>query len=103
MAQNRTEPSIVASFYKERKDDIYVVVTIGARANKYRVITRKPKLHQNEFAYKLHITVNLNEWEERIKEVAMIPPRPPEIPDFKVETEIALSTPVQVMNRLKGK
>ena len=86
-----------------RRDILYVVVTIGVRANKYRVITRKPKLHQNEFAYKLNITVNLDEWKERIKEVNMTPPRPPEIPAISYELEIDKSTPDKVMDRLKGK
>ena len=86
-----------------RWDDIYVVVRVGKKSNSYRLCKRKPKLEQNEFAYKLKITLDLKDWFDRIQEMEMAQPHPPNIPKPEtIELLIEKDTPTKVMDRLRG-
>jgi len=88
------------------QDIVYLVVTVGARANSYTLKKqaygwREPKLAQNQYAYKIHIKTDEKEWQERIADVTMAPVSPPEHLHLQVdETTIGKDTPTRVMERL---
>ena len=86
-------------------DTIYIVVTVGRRKNSYDLRVRQPKsLAQNQFAYKLRIPVDKNDWYDRVKEVFMgqcVPPRLP-VPDDS-EVLVEKDTPQKVLDRMQDK
>lgn len=85
-----------------RFDNIYIVVKVGRRINSYRLCKRRPKLEQNEFAYDLHITLNTFDWFDRIQEVEMEMPHPPNLPKPEVVgVLVEKDTPTKVMDRLR--
>ena len=89
-----------------REDIVYLVVTVGARANSYTLKKqaygwKEPKLAQNQYAYKIHIKTDEKEWQERIADVTMAPVSPPEhLRLLQVKTTIGKDTPTRVMERL---
>ena len=86
-----------------RTDYIYVVVRVGRKSNSYRLCKKSPKLDQNEFAYRLKIALDTDDWFDRIQEVEMAQPHPPNIPKPEtIELLIEKDTPTKVMDRLRG-
>lgn len=89
-----------------REDIVYLVVTVGARANSYALKKqaygwREPKLAQNQYAYKLHIKTNEKEWSERITDTIMAQVSPPEHLHLRFdETVVGKDTSTRVMERL---
>lgn len=84
-----------------RVDYVFVVVKVGKKKNSYRLCKKKPKLDQTEFAYKLRIQLNEEDWFDRIMEVEMEMPNPPNLPKAEVApTMVEKDTAYKVMDRL---
>lgn len=87
-----------------RSDWIYVIVTVGRRKNSYRIRVRPPdRLKQNEFAYKMHIEVDEDDWMDRVKEVEIPIVQPPNLPKPDISIIVEKETPLKVLDRLGGK
>ena len=89
-----------------RYDDIYVVVTVGARVNSYRLLVREPRsLKQNEYCYKLTFETDMDAWKKRIEEVKLPKIIPPEVVRLreKMTSQVEKSTPEKVLDRLAGR
>lgn len=88
-----------------RDDVIFLVVTVGARANSYTLKKkaynwREPKLKQNQYAYRIHIKTNEEDWKDRIADVSPSQVKPPELAVISKETIVGKDTPTRVMERL---
>lgn len=84
-----------------RFDDVYVVVKVGRKKNSFRLCKKKPKLEQTEFAYKLQIKLKEEDWFDRIAEVEMAMPKPPNLPKLEIAPiMVEKDTPTKVMDRL---
>ena len=63
----------------ERTDWVYLVVTVLKTKNTYRLRKFKPKLAPNEFCYAFKVSIDKNEWFNRLEEVELEKVSPPEI------------------------
>jgi len=90
----------------ERIEYIYLVVTVLKTKFSYRIrkITRELKLAPNEFALKIKVSINKDDWFKRIMEVDVGKIVPPSLPKPEVlEIIVEKDTPQKVIDRLAGR
>jgi hypothetical protein len=89
----------------ERVDTIFIVVTVLKSRNDYRLRKFKPKtLAPNEFCYAFRITIDKKAWFNRVAEIDLGKPRPPEFPKARdIRLIIAKATAQQALDRLAGR
>ena len=89
-----------------REDVIFVIVTVGVRSNTYALRKlaygwKETKLKQNQYAYKLTIRTDAEEWKERIEEVKLDQVHPPEKTSLISKGFIVdKDTPTKVLDRM---
>ena len=94
----------MAGFKDIREDWVYLVVTVLKTKNTYRLRKFKPKLASNEFCYAFKVSIDKNEWFNRLEEVELEKVSPPEIPQPKnMSLTIKKSTSTIVLDRLAGR
>lgn len=63
----------------------YIIATVGIRTCRFRLCTRRPKhLKPNEFAYRLKVDVNIDQWKDRVIEANLPKVSPPKFPGATV-------------------
>jgi len=83
---------------------VYLIVTIGRKNNSYRICKFKPKhLKLNEFAWYFKISIDKDEWLDRIKEADLGKAEPPNFPECVLESELVEKTEEhEVFERITG-
>jgi len=85
-------------------DEIWVIATVGRRRNSYALRVREPKaLGPNQFAYKLRIPFDREEWKSRITEVELAVVKPPRLPKPEITEKVEKDTPQKILDTLAGK
>lgn len=86
-------------------DYVWVVATVGRRKNSYALRVREPKtLAPNQFAYRLRIPFDREQWQDRIAEVELTEVEPPKLPEPQtIETLVEKDTPQRVLDSLVGR
>ncbi len=86
-----------------RRDTLFVVVTVGRKKNSYSLRMKLPKLTQNQFAYRLHISTDEEEWKKRVQDVELDKVKPANLSDFfKAQGFTDDDSETKVMKRLGG-
>jgi len=78
-------------------------VTVLKTKNTYRLRKFKPKLGLNEFCYSFRVTIDKEEWFNRIEEVELEKVSPPELPKPRLRLIIPKATATLVLDRLAGR
>ena len=88
-----------------RRDNIYLVITIGKRANSYYLRKRVPKLNANQIALKIPVEIDTDQWLDRILPLtAPLRPKPPDLPEPKnLELTIGKTDGELVRDRMAGR
>jgi len=94
----------MAGFKDIRTDWVYLVVTVLKTKNSFRLMKTKPKLAPNEFCYAFKVSIDKNEWFNRLEEVELEKVLPPELPKPKnMSLTIKKATSTLVLDRLAGR
>ena len=87
-----------------RRDQLYLVVTVGIKKNTYRLTVRRPRLKANEYAYSMTVRVNEEDWLGRLKEVSLPTINPPEITNPELTSfKIGKTLPEEVADEMAAR
>lgn len=85
-------------------DEVWVIATVGRARNSYKLLKFEPKnLAPNQFAYKLKIPFDREEWKSRITEVELAVVKPPRLPKPEITEKVEKDTPQKILDTLAGK
>jgi hypothetical protein len=92
-------------------DDIWIIVTINKKSTRVRMLKPSPghdrvktirHIAPNEYAYRLKITTNFKDWEDRIINHEMPAMKPPTRPKIEMSSFIGKSVEDKVTEKLTG-